>query len=376
MLNCKNFSKICKKYDFTFFTGVPDSTYKSWMKFLNKKNTDLTNIIAVNECEATAICTGYHLSTGKIGVLYMQNDGFGKTVNPLTSLCNPEVYSIPILLMIGWRGKPGKKDAPQHDMMGRILTDLLDILKIPYEILSSDIKKVDSTLKKAKNYMNKNSKPFAIIVKKGIFEEMKSEKQNDTDLMTREDALKTIMKKLDGNEIIVSTTGKTSRELFEYRTEKKEGFEHDFYNIGAMGCAQSIALGIALQKKDKKVFIFDGDGSVLMQMGSLATTGHYSPKNFYHIIFDNRAHDSTGGQPSSSDSVDFVKVALSCNYKFGKTVKNKEELEKTLQNLKNKKGPALVVINVKKGARKELGRPTMVPIEHKKNFMKYLVDSK
>jgi len=376
MVDCKNFSKICKKHDFTFFTGVPDSTYKPWMSFLNKKNTGLTNITAVNECEATAICTGYHLSTGRIGVLYMQNDGFGKTVNPLTSLCNPEVYSIPMLLMIGWRGEPGKKDAPQHEMMGRILTDLLKTLEIPYEILSSDIQKIDSVLKKAKKYMNENSKPFAIIVKKGTFKELNSEKQSFKKLMSREDAIKTIMKCLNGDEIIVSTTGKTSRELFEYRTEKKEGFELDFYNIGAMGCAQSIALGIALQKKDRSVFVFDGDGSVLMQMGSLATIGHYSPKNFYHIIFDNQAHDSTGGQPNSSESVNFEKVATACNYRFGKTVKNKDELEKIMQKIKNKKGPGIIIINVEKGSRKNLRRPTMTPVEHKKYFMKYLEDSK
>lgn len=372
MLSCKDFSETCKKNDFTFFTGVPDSTYKSWMSYLNKKNTGLTNIIAVNECEATAICAGYHLSTGKNGVLYMQNDGFGKTINPLTSLCNPEVYNIPMLLMIGWRGEPGKKDAPQHQMIGRLLTDLLDTFEIPYEIISSNIKKVDSTLKKAKKFMNTNSKPFAIIVKKNVFEDLKTEKQKKQNLMTREDAIKTIMKSLKGDEIIVSTTGKASRELFEYRNRGNKKFNHDFYNIGAMGCTQSIALGIALQKKKKKVFVFDGDGSILMQMGSLATTGHYAPKNFYHIIFDNRAHDSTGGQPNSSESVNFKKIALACNYRFGKDLKTQSELEKTIKDIVKKDGPGLLVVNIEKGSRKDLGRPTMKPVEHKKQFMKYL----
>ena len=372
MLTCKDFAKLCKKYDFTFFSGVPDSTFKSWMSFLDMDKTDLTNIIAVNECEATAICAGYHLSTGKVAVLYMQNDGFGKTVNPLTSLCNPEVYSIPILLMIGWRGEPGKKDAPQHHKMGKILLELLDLLEIPYEILSDDLKKAEKTLEKAKTSMKKNNRPFAIIVKRGTFESSK-EVSKEPNLMSREEALQTIMKHLH-DEIIVSTTGKISRELFEYRASKKQHMDHDFYNIGAMGCAQSIALGIALQQKKKKVFVFDGDGAVLMQTGAVATIGHYAPSNFYHVIFDNSAHDSTGGQPTCSDTVNFKEIALACNYKYANIANTKQELEKSIKNLITKKGPALLVVKVKKGARKDLGRPTKTPVEHKTEFMKAIKD--
>lgn len=372
MLKCEDFSKICKKHGFIFFSGVPDSTYKSWMDYLNKKNTGLTNIIAVNECEAVAICTGYYLATDKIGVLYMQNDGFGKTINPLTSLCNKEVYNIPILLMIGWRGEPGKKEAPQHLQIGRILTQLLEKLEIPYDIIKSDTNSIDLTLKKAKKYMEKNSRPYAIIIKKGIFEDIKTKEKKKNNLMTREEAIQIIMKHLNNDEIIVSTTGKTSRELFEYRKMNNKNYNHDFYNIGAMGCAQSIALGIALQKPNKKIFVFDGDGAVLMQMGALATIGHYAPMNFFHIIFDNQAHDSTGGQPTISNTVDFVKIALSCNYKSAIRIDTKDKLIKNIKSLKN--GPILIVIKIKKGARENLRRPKMKPIEHKKHFMRYLMD--
>jgi phosphonopyruvate decarboxylase len=375
MIKCTDFQKLCKKHNFTFFTGVPDSAFKSWMSFLDENRKDLTNIIAVNECEAAAISAGYHLSTGKIGVIYMQNDGFGKTVNPLTSLCDSEVYSIPTLLMIGWRGEPGKKDAPQHKKMGNILLQLLELLEIPYEIISDDLKKLDKTFENAKKYMNEKSRPYAIIVKKGIFESSESKEKDIANKMSREEALKTIMKYLD-KETIVSTTGKLSRELFEYRIDKKQGHESDFYNIGAMGCAQSIALGIALQKKDKKVLVFDGDGAVLMQMGSITTAGHYTPKNFYHIIFDNQAHDSTGGQPTCSDTVNFIEVALACGYKTGEIVKTKEELEKVFPKFKKGKGPSILVVKVKKGARSDLGRPTKTPIEYKLDFMKSLLDSK
>jgi len=371
MLSCDDFFKLCKRHSFDFFAGVPDSTFKSWMSFLEESDEKLTNIPTVNECEAVAVCAGYHLSTGKIGVLYMQNSGLGKTVNPLTSLCDPTVYSIPVLLMIGWRGEPGIKDAYQHHKMGSITTQLLDLLGMPYEIISSDICKLEKTLKKAKEYMEKNDRPFALIVRKNVFEKLGEKAENKTDESSREDALKTIIKYLDGDEVIVSTTGKISRELFESRTNKND-CSHDFYNIGAMGCAQSIALGIALQKKDRKVFVFDGDGSVLMQMGALVTIGHCSPENFYHVIFDNQAHDSTGGQPTCSDTVCFDEVAKACGYRYVQVVEDMNSLDCAINDLKKSKGPSMLIIKVKKGARMDLGRPTLPPKEHKKRIMKYL----
>ncbi|UCH72471.1 MAG: phosphonopyruvate decarboxylase [Thermoplasmatales archaeon] len=331
MIKCQDFFNLCKKYNFTFFSGVPDSTFKSWMSFLEKNDKILTNIVTVNECEAVAVCAGFHLATGNIGVVYLQNSGFGKTVNPLTSLCDPAVYSIPILLMIGWRGEPGVKDAYQHHKMGPMTIPLLKDLEIPYEIIPDDINDLDKTLKNAKDFMNEHKKPFALVIRKNVFEKLEDEIEVDSEKPSREDAIKTIINNLDGNEIIVSTTGKTSRELFENRVENHS---KDFYNIGAMGCAQSIALGIALNKKDKKVFVLDGDGSILMQMGALATTGHYCPNNFYHIVFDNQAHDSTGGQPTCSDTVRFKKVAEACNYKSAIVVKDLESLKNSIQTFK------------------------------------------
>lgn len=371
MLNCNDFFALCKKYDFTFFSGVPDSTFKSWMCFL-EENAQLTNIVTVNECEAVAICAGYHLATKKIGVLYMQNSGFGKTVNPLTSLCDPAVYSIPILLMIGWRGRPGEKDAYQHHKMGPMTIPLLNLLGIPYEIISDDVHQLDNTLRKAKEHMEQNSSPFALIVRKNVFETIVEQNSYNDRRMNREEALKTILQCLDGDEIIVSTTGKISRELFENRIDKNE-CSHDFYNIGAMGCAQSIACSIALQKKKRKVFVFDGDGAVLMQMGALATIGHYAPSNFHHIIFDNEAHDSTGGQPTCSDTVRFDHIAKACNYRYAEIVEDKDALQKAVKNLKESKGPSMLVIKVAKGARSDMGRPTLPPKQHKEKFMNYVM---
>ena len=276
MILCKELFEAFIKNDLTFFTGIPDSTFKGWMTFLTEKHGEkLTHVIACNECEAVAVAAGYYLSTGKIAVVYMQNSGEGKVVNPITSLCDTEVYSIPVLLMIGWRGEPGKKDEPQHKKMGRIMIPLLKTLEIPYKILPENIKEAEKVITEIKETaINKNT-PVAIIVKKGIIEPYIIKKVLEPDLeMKREDAIKIILDNLEGCEAIVSTTGKTSRELFEYRIEKKQN-PFDFYTVGGMGCASSIALGIALEKPDKKVFVFDGDGAVIMQMGSLATIGNY-----------------------------------------------------------------------------------------------------
>ena len=365
---------IFRKYELTYFTGIPDSTFIDWMKFLAEQDDKLlTNIIACNECESIAICAGYYLASGKIGVAYMQNAGFGKTINPLTSLCDPEVFSIPILLMIGWRGEPGKPDEPQHKKMGRIMNLLLKDLEIPYVILPSEIEEIEREIKKAKNYMEGNKAPYALIIKKGII--IDGELKENLLLkyeMTRETALKIIIDKFNQNEIIISTTGKTSRELYEYREELKEIHEKDFYMVGSMGCATSIGLSIALQKKDRKVIILDGDGALIMQMGALATIGHESPPNLIHIIFDNESHDSTGGQPTVSPSLNFKEIALNCNYKYSTLIKSRKKLKIELDNVKKLNGPSMLVIKVNPGSRKDLRRPKTSLIKLKNNFVRNL----
>ena len=375
MLTCEQLYGVFKKHELTYFTGVPDSTFKDWMKFLADEHGErVIHRIAVNECEATALAAGYYLSTRKIGVIYMQNSGLGKTVNPLTSLCDPEVYSIPAIIMIGWRGEPGQKDEPQHKKMGRVTLSLLDTLEIPHEVLPDDPAQIEAVIGRAIAYMKEKSAPYALIIKKGTLEEYEAKKKVKTNYeMTREDAVKVIIDNLDGNEAIVSTTGKASRELFEYRVAKGET-PCDFYTVGSMGCSASIANGIALQKPNKQVFVFDGDGAVLMQMGSLATIGNYKAKNFYHIVFDNGAYDSTGGQPTVSPTVNLENVALACGYKSAKTVETKADLQATIKEMKSSEGPQMLIIKVNKGARKDLGRPTKTPVENKGAFMKKLED--
>jgi phosphonopyruvate decarboxylase len=303
----------------------------------------------------------------------MQNSGLGRAVNPLTSLVDPEVFSIPVLLMIGWRGEPGKKDEPEHKKMGRIMLRLLDTLEIPYSVLTDNLKSIKNEIAKARDYMTKNNAPYVMVIRKGLLEDYEQKKsQNENFEMNREDAIKIIIDNLGDSEVIVSTIGKTSRELFEYRSAKGENHKRDFYTVGSMGCSAAIAMSIAMKIQDKKVFVLDGDGSLLMQMGTIATIGHYSPKNLCHIILDNQSHDSTGGQPTVSETVNFEKVAISCGYRHANTVKNKKDLTEKFRGILKMEGPQMLVVKIKKGSRKDLGRPTISPIENKKRFMGYI----
>ena len=373
-MKCEELWRIFKDENMKFFTGVPDSTFKSWMSFLDyKSGKSLSNIIACNECEAIGIAAGYHLATNNIGIAYMQNAGLGKTINPLTSLTDKEVYSIPLLLMIGWRGEPGKKDEPQHKKMGRVMLPLLDALEIPYAILPKEEDKARIVIKKARDHILESNSSYAIIIKRGTLEPFSFQKTEEEYDLSREEAIESIVNQIRDKCVVVSTTGKTSRELFEIRIKRKE-LPRDFYIVGSMGCASSISLGIALNST-KGVLLLDGDGAALMQMGSLSTIGFYKPKNLHHIIFDNHSHESTGGQPTVSKTVHFDKIALSCGYESAETITNKTELMEYLARIDEIKKPSLAVIKVRKGSREDLGRPTTAPQENKTNFMK-LVQSK
>lgn len=376
MISCEEFFKILNEHNLTFFTGIPDSTFKDLIKFLtDNQGENFENIIACNECEAIAIAAGYYLATNKIGVVYMQNSGFGKTINPLTSLCDPEVYSIPILLMIGWRGEPNKKDAPQHKKMGKITLPLLETLQIPYAILEPNAQKIEKEFNKALQYFDKKKGPFALIFRRNFFQnyEMKRIISNKYSLTTKE-VIHLILNSLSKDEIIISNTGYISRLLFEYRESNEKDHYKSFYNIGSMGCASSIGLGIALQKPQKRIIVFDGDGAAIMQMGAFSTIGKYSPTNFVHIIIDNEAHESTGSQPTNSSIIKFEDLAIASNYRWSIKIETKEQLLDSLDNIKNRDGPILILIKTKLHSALNLKRPDKLPKEYKEEFMKYLLD--
>ena len=278
-----------------------------------------------------------------------------------------------MLLLIGWRGEPGKEDEPQHVKQGKITLELLNTLEIPYEIIPDSIEDAKNSLDKAINYMKNNNAPFALVVKKNTFEkyDLKNKVKTSFDL-NREEAMKLIVNNLDSQNIIISTTGKISRELFEYREELGQEHKTDFLTVGSMGHSSQIALGIALQKQDKQIYCFDGDGSVIMHMGSLAIIGQQAPKNFKHIIFNNGAHDSVGGQPTVGFEINLQSIAKDCGYKTTLKAESKLEVIEKINLIKSVEGPAFLEIKVNKGARKDLGRPTKSSKENKKDFMGFL----
>jgi phosphonopyruvate decarboxylase len=303
----------------------------------------------------------------------MQNSGLGNTVNPITSLIDPEVYNIPVLFMIGWRGEPGKKDEPQHVKMGKITLPLLDVLGVRYSMLPDDIEEAGRVIAEANAYMKDTGGMYALIVREGIFNKYSgSVKEAESGLMNREDAIKTVAALLPFDAIVVSTTGKISRELFEYRKSIGQLKGIDFMMVGAMGLASSFGAEIALQKQDKKIFVFDGDAAFVMSEGNLSTIGYYSPENLYHIVFDNGCNESTGGQPSVSAVVDYERLALGSGYKGARIVYSYEELKEAVERMQTWKGPYLLVAKVGKGSRKDLGRPTVTPVENKELFMRRL----
>jgi len=355
-----------------YFTGVPDSTFKSFMTLLDGSEGEFTNRIAANEGAAIAHASGYYLATKKLSVVYFQNSGLGNAVNPLTSLTDSDVYSIPMLIIMGWRGRPGLKDEPQHKKMGAITIELLETLGISYDVLEAD--KYESQISQAKLTAEKKLEPYVLIIEPNFLKKLPSNTSQLPDHgVNREKAIKSIVESISEDDIIVSTTGKTSRELYEICSKNPRGHANNFYNVGSMGHVNAIGLEIALQNKNN-VFILDGDGALIMHMGSLATIGHYDPKNLTHIIFDNKSHESTGGQPTVSETINIPLVLEACNYKNVSYIVTLSQLSETLLS-KNKvlKG---IVIKTKTGSRADLGRPNDSPQKTKIRFMEKINNEK
>lgn len=378
-MKCDDLWKILQENNLVYFTGVPDSTFAPWMSFLEEKhNQGLINRIAAVERDAIGWAAGYYVASGEIATVYMQNSGLGNTVNPITSLLDQEVYHIPMLFMIGWRGMPGIHDEPQHVKMGKITLPLLDMLGIKYQLLPENIELAKETILEAKKYLEKTKGLYALIIKEKTFAPYKKDKNEEQNVvikstMTREKAIQTTIDKLTNADVVVSTTGKASRELYEYRLQKNQGHQRDFLMVGSMGLASSFGAEIALQLPTKRVVILDGDGALIMSAGTLSTIGHYAPKNLYHIVFDNIAYDSTGGQPTVSSTMNMEMLALANNYVGAQTVHNEEQLTQVLDKMLNtSNGPRLLVVKVCNGARQDLGRPKSSPVENKNMFMQFI----
>jgi phosphonopyruvate decarboxylase len=373
-INPIDFYNRLVKNEINFFTGVPDSLLKEFCLTVDDNVSKNKHIIGVNEGSSIAIGTGYHLSTGLVPLIYLQNSGLGNAINPLLSLCDKEVYSIPMLIMIGWRGEPGIKDEPQHLKQGKIQTQLLDTMGIPFNIISSDDsirfeKIIDNSVIQAKE----SKSPVALLIKKGTFNKYgKNNKVIEKHKMTRENALEIILKKLNENYIVISTTGKTSREIFEIRTNNSQSHNQDFLTVGSMGHCSSIAFGIALSKPNQKVLCIDGDGALLMHLGSLATISSFKPKNFKYILMNNEVHDSVGGQDTAAKHIDLSNVIESISSTKVYEVNSPNDLIKNLDEFLLCDGPSFMEVKIKSGSRSDLGRPTIKPINNKNAFMKFI----
>lgn len=372
MISCDFFYNLLKGHGTDFICGVPDSLLADFCNYLSSMVSNQNHIITANEGNAIGLASGYHLATGKIGLVYMQNSGLGNCVNPLASLTDSEVYNIPVLLLIGWRGEPGFIDEPQHIKQGKITIGQLELLGIPYSIAPDSESDFSDCIESAYSTMNLNNCPFAIIIKKNLFSPFPSLNRTYNSLsLLREEAIITILESLNEKDILISTTGKISREVFDYRERKKQGHDSDFLTVGSMGHCSSIALGVALQHPKNRIFCFDGDGSVIMHMGALATIGGCSPVNFKHVIFNNGSHDSVGGQPTVGLDIDLLTIAKSCNYNSVFRVETYSELVEVLGNFIRSDGPSLLEVRVKKGSRDDLPRPSLSPYANKKNFMNF-----
>ena len=372
MIAPKDFIETLRTGGVEFFAGVPDSLLKNLCAYITDTIRWENNIIAANEGNAVGLAAGYHLATGKTGCVYMQNSGEGNIVNPLLSLMDADVYKMPMLLIIGWRGEPGVHDEPQHVKQGKVTLSLLETMGVPYAVLDNNWQEQVAA---ALQTIQATHTAYALVVRKGTFDEYQLQNQENQDwALAREEAIQIVVDKLRDEDIVVSTTGMISRELFEYREAKGQDHAHDFLTVGSMGHASQIALGIALQKPDRRVIVFDGDGALLMHMGGLAIIGDYNPKNLVHIVFNNGAHDSVGGQPTVGQKIDVEAIAKAVGYKEVVSVDSQSALIHAMNHVNNAAigGVSLINVNVRKGNRKDLGRPTTTPQQNKEALMKEL----
>ena len=367
MIDTKQFYDCLVNHDMDFFAGVPDSLLKQLCACIGTNSDDTHNIITANEGNAIAVAAGYHLSTGKYGVVYMQNSGEGNTVNPLMSLTDEDVYNIPLLMIIGWRGEPGIHDEPQHVKQGKVTLSLLETMGIKYMILSDDYAK---QIEECYDYMKQTNKPVALVVHKNSFSDYPFTKPVNNHTLSREQALEEIIKNLHSDEFIVSTTGMCSREIFEIRERNGQGHGNDFLTVGSMGHTSSIAFGVAVGT-DKDVYCIDGDGSFIMHMGASAVIAQKAPDNYHYILINNGVHDSVGGQPTVAYDIDCEGVLKAVGYKQVYSAETLEDIKENIAKLRNNPKSALVVY-CRQGARKDLGRPTTTPVQNKEAFMKEL----
>jgi phosphonopyruvate decarboxylase len=368
MIQPKDFFEAMSARGVDFYAGVPDSLLANFCAYLDDHAGRNQHLITANEGNAVALAMGYHMATGKVAMIYMQNSGLGNTINPLTSLADTEVYKVPMLLVIGWRGEPGVKDEPQHVKQGQITLKQLDILGIPHWTIDAS-SQVDVVLDAAFTAIKERNSPVALVVRKDTFAKYKPQnKQTETATLARESALETLLAMCDPEDLIVSTTGKTSREVFELRAKHQQS-QRDFLTVGGMGHTSSIALGVAIGLPGRRVVCLDGDGSLLMHMGAMPVIANYRPHKFIHVLLNNYSHESVGGQATSARLVNFEELAKAVSYAGYAVAHDTTTLVDAWKKLSQMDGPLLLEVKVRNGSRDDLGRPTSTAEQNKLAFM-------
>lgn len=372
-MKARDFLEAINKRGVQKIAGVPDSTLKQFCDELQFQGDVFSHDVTANEGAAVGIAVGSFLGSGKPACVYMQNSGLGNIVNPLTSLANIDVYGIPMLFVIGWRGEPGVKDEPQHVFQGKITCEMLEVLQVPYSVIDDQttLEELAQILDKAWDSFAQNNQ-YAIVVKKGTFAKDREHVWENGFALNREEALGTILESIPSDACIVSTTGKISRELYEQSDARKGNHDNLFMSVGGMGHASMIALGVAGEQKDRKVICVDGDGATLMHMGSLAFVASQAPENFYHVVINNQAHESVGAMPTGCMNIPIADVASTVGYKYTTRITTMEQLQEIQNVIETQPGPCLFEVMVGLDSRADLGRPKESARENKESFMEYL----
>lgn len=373
MLDQKKAFEVLAQNGINYFVGVPDSYLNGFCDYA-LDNFPERNVIAANEGNAIGIAAGHYFATEEIPLVYMQNSGQGNAINPLASLVDRTVYAVPMILLIGWRGQGNTEtNHPQHKLQGEITTELLDIMHIPYSVLADSDEEFGKVVEKAAGYCRKNRAPYAFIVPKGVMAASdKSNNMDNTYPMSREEAIEIILDHMPKDTIYSATTGRATRELFFLREKRNETKANDFLNVGSMGHASSVALGIATEKPGRHVVALDGDSAVIMHMGAMTMVSKVNAPNFMHVVLNNGAHESVGGQPSAGHLVDFTKIAEACGYAtVGKAIENRTELIAAIEKLKGCGQASFIDCRIHKGLSRNL--PPII-FDHRKAIDALIAD--
>jgi len=376
MIPLEPFYRLLKEEGVEFVTGVPDTLLNDFCLGLDAEWPSPRHVLAANEGNAIALASGYHLATGTIPLVYMQNSGMGNAMNPLISLVDTAVYSIPMVLLIGWRGEPGTTDWPQHQRQGELTPVLLDDLSIPYRVLNPDEHEVAELARWAVRTARDTGRATALLVRKSVLEKKEKagfDAASQVYTVSREEAIDTLLACAPDNSLFVATTGRATRELHALRDIRGEGHDADFLNVGAMGHALSIAAGLAIGSPDRQIICIDGDAAALMHMGSLPVTAQLPVSNLLHVVMNNGVHESVGGQSTVAMKADLTEIARHAGYKtVGIAVHTRETFAKAIGQLVQEKGPKFLEMRIRKGMRSEMPILKIAPKELKSSITKMI----